>query len=380
MNEVKFTRQELYDLVWSQPMSEINKKYKNTDGGVRQICRKLEIPLPNAGYFALAQYGKTVMRRPLEDFSGEQTVLIELREGMVEGKENEEIVNQMTHAFFLREIEGDKRLNLMVLERLTNPDKLIVSVKDDLQKKEIRDTHEGIIYSSGSELDIRVNPKNTGRALRFMDTLIKALRTRGHDIHIKAGKTYVFIYEEEYVIWFREKLKKIIVKGPNWDHTEKRASGILTFRIDEYSYYSKEWSDGKQPIESRLSSILASLELMAKKRHDEQIEWEIKRQIQKEKDRIAKEIQDRKEKELIDFKDLFKNAIRHDKAEIIRKYAVQMEKFAGERNELTEELKAKIAWTMKKADWYDPFIEAEDELLNGVDREQLEFKKKSSWG
>lgn len=381
MNEVKFTRQELYDLVWSQPMSVINKTYKNTDGGVRQICRKLDVPLPNAGYWALAQYGKTVTRRPLGDFAGDQTVVIKLRDGIELNEENKEIVNQMTHSAFLKEIESDKRLNLIVPERLTNPDKLIVSVKDELQKEDTRDMYEGLIYSSGNELDIRVSPKNIGRALRFMDTLIKALRTRGHEIKIKGGNTYVSIFEEDYVIWLRERLKKVKIQRERWDYTEKRPSGTLTFRINEYHYYSKEWADGKHPLESRLPSILASLELMAKKRHDEQIRWEIQRQEQKEKERIAKEIQDRKEEELMNFKEIFKNAIRHDKAEIIRKYAAEMKKFAIARNEMTDELKAEIAWIMKKADWYDPFIEADDEFLDDVDRESLTFifKKTRQW-
>jgi len=52
MKEVKFTRQELYDLVWTESMLTLAKKYDISDVGLRKKCNKLEIPIPNAGYWA----------------------------------------------------------------------------------------------------------------------------------------------------------------------------------------------------------------------------------------------------------------------------------------------------------------------------------------
>jgi len=79
MKQVKFTRQELYDLVWSESMLSHAKKYAISDVGLRKKCRNLEIPLPNNGYWAKVQYGKKVIeRRPLGEFKGEQTVVLAL--------------------------------------------------------------------------------------------------------------------------------------------------------------------------------------------------------------------------------------------------------------------------------------------------------------
>ena len=44
-------------------------------------------------------------------------------------------------------------------------------------------------------------------------------------------------------------------------------------------------------------------------------------------------------------------------------------------NDLTNWLK----WARKKADWYDPFVEEDDKLLEDVDREKLTFKEKSTY-
>jgi hypothetical protein len=116
--------------------------------------------------------------------------------------------------------------------------------------------------------------------------------------------------------------------------------------------------------------------MKGRKLREERIERERYREEQKEKERVVKELQDRQEKELNDFNDLFRIAKRHAKAEKIRKYAHELERIAKEKNILNEELLQKIEWALKKADWYDPFIEADDELMRGIDREELKLHKK----
>ena len=60
MEEIKFTRKELYDLVWSSPLSVLAKKYNISDNGLRKNCIKMNIPLPETGYWQKLRYGKTV--------------------------------------------------------------------------------------------------------------------------------------------------------------------------------------------------------------------------------------------------------------------------------------------------------------------------------
>ena len=50
-------REELYEKVWSEPMSSLAPKYSLTDNGLKKICRKLEIPVPPRGYWARRQHG-----------------------------------------------------------------------------------------------------------------------------------------------------------------------------------------------------------------------------------------------------------------------------------------------------------------------------------
>jgi hypothetical protein len=46
-------------------------------------------------------------------------------------------------------------------------------------------------------------------------------------------------------------------------------------------------------------------------------------------------------------------------------------------NNLTEVTKTWLIWTRKKADWYDPFIESNDELLIEVNQDTLTLNRKS---
>ncbi len=47
----RFTRQELYDLVWSEPMRDLATKYSISDRGLAKACAAADIPVPERGYW-----------------------------------------------------------------------------------------------------------------------------------------------------------------------------------------------------------------------------------------------------------------------------------------------------------------------------------------
>jgi len=63
----EFTRQELYDLVWSTPLTKLSKDFGLSDVGLRKVCIKHEIPTPPLGYWAKLNFGKTVQQTPLHE-------------------------------------------------------------------------------------------------------------------------------------------------------------------------------------------------------------------------------------------------------------------------------------------------------------------------
>src|SRR5690349_14522999 len=56
-----FTRQELYDLVWSQPMRALAHQIGISDVALAKHCKKANVPVPPRGYWARKQTGKPVV-------------------------------------------------------------------------------------------------------------------------------------------------------------------------------------------------------------------------------------------------------------------------------------------------------------------------------
>ena len=51
----RLTRQELHQLVWSEPIRLLSKKFDISDAGLAKLCRRHHIPVPRRGYWAKRQ-------------------------------------------------------------------------------------------------------------------------------------------------------------------------------------------------------------------------------------------------------------------------------------------------------------------------------------
>jgi hypothetical protein len=60
-----FTRQELYDLVWSEPVQGVAKRLSISDRGLAKVCVAANIPVAARGYWAKLKAGKPATRVPL---------------------------------------------------------------------------------------------------------------------------------------------------------------------------------------------------------------------------------------------------------------------------------------------------------------------------
>ena len=375
MENTILTRQELYDLVWENPLSKLAKKYNLSDNGLRKVCKKLDIPLPKNGHWQKIQYNKKVSKEKLPlNNTVETSITLKFRdnsETIINGIENE--LNQLT-----KEIKNVLKDTIIFPEKLTRPLQLIVDTKNDLKTKEPSYYHniKGLLNTSPGVLNITVAQQNVKRALLFMDIFIKAIKKRGHNLVIKEG-TKVVIDNVLLDIGLRERLKRTVVKGTHWDTTELNPSNILSLRLDAYP--AVEWTDtNTNKLEDKIPNIIAKLELQAVKEKKEAIEREI-RHIEYERQRkIEQDFKARKEQEIIKTKILFSDAEKFDKATIYRNFIAATEQKATKENNLTEELKEWIKWANEKADWFDPFTNKEDDLLNDNDREEFHKPKQSN--
>src|SRR5258708_14245576 len=67
-NPLTLTRQSLYELVWSKPMSTLANEFGITDVGLAKRCRAVDVPIPYRGYWARRAAGQTPPRLPLPKY------------------------------------------------------------------------------------------------------------------------------------------------------------------------------------------------------------------------------------------------------------------------------------------------------------------------
>ena len=365
MIQITLTRQALYNLVWSTPLTTLAEQYAISDVGLGKRCVKMHIPLPKAGHWAKVHAGQRVKMTPLStnDTCPQEIRLTPRELGDYWPKSAPTPLNTLIKA-----IENDPRLSLTVPDQLTDPDELIDIAGKSLTKNQNHHWPNVLAHTSSHQITIKVAPQNIARALRFMDTFIKAIRSRGHDIKLGYQQTYVVIEGEEIAINFRERLKKITVEE-KWTSTEFIPTGVLSLNA-KASIQTMAWKDGRLPLEKQLSTIMAKLELWGQALKAKRLEWEKRAAEQAEKERIALARKQRKEKELSDFKLLLQQAHRWRETTILREYIAAVANQADTHN-APKDLQAWLAWARQKADWYDPLVEREDELLADIDRDRI---------
>ena len=61
-DQTKLSREELYDLEWSKPLTTLAKEHGISDNGLRKICKKL----PKAGHWLKLEHGKPIVVEKLK--------------------------------------------------------------------------------------------------------------------------------------------------------------------------------------------------------------------------------------------------------------------------------------------------------------------------
>lgn len=264
----------------------------------------------------------------------------------------------------VQRVETDSNINLIVPANLKNPHPLI---KDITSSHFITDRYypmAGKVMTKGESFDLIVGKANFVRAKLILDTFIKAIEGRGHQIRFEDGNTFLETFGEKLRIRFWEK-SKYIGQVKEYTFRDKELTGILSiqyFRI--LNYVEREWCDTpNMKLEEKLGRVIGSLEYYGQKEKADRLEREQRWRDQKLKDDLIQEHNSRKQADFNNFKTLLSNSLRWEKAQSIRAYISHLRKnpehFPG-----TENLNDWIDWANDKADWFDPLVSKPDQLLN----------------
>jgi len=267
---IEISRRELYEQVWTEPMSTLAKRYCISDVGLAKICKRNGIPRPGRGYWARIQAKQRVQRKPLPHRDIKSVIQIQANPHNIHNPEMKEIFTKVIPAM----AQLDKRI--AVPENLRNPHPLVKRSAEILKSSE-PDVRGIIEPNEEGCLDIRVSPQNFFRALRIMDALIKVLEGQGYEVLVLDNGTKVRIMDVSLGIRISEELRHKRLEARNHDldgyyrfgynryDTIPSVTGELCLSIQDADFYMagicrQNWKDGEsQQVEDCLRSFVSGL-------------------------------------------------------------------------------------------------------------------------
>lgn len=221
--EIKIlTRKELYDQVWSEPMSSLARKYGRSDVGLAKICKKHNIPRPSRGWWAQKQAGYKVQQVPLPKGNENETIRIAVDPDWASQHDR---VRGIVASTSRKKTLPEK---FCVSENLADPHPLTAASTDGLAS--VKPDINGLVPPPQDCLNVHVSLASQPRALRIVNALVKALEARGHDVRVSKESTVVVIHSVSIPIAIGEGLKPERLRAQ--DHN---LEGYYEFGYNKYS-------------------------------------------------------------------------------------------------------------------------------------------------
>jgi hypothetical protein len=346
---VRVTRRELYDQIWSRPVSRVCQAYGISDVTLARVCAEFSIPHPPRGYWAKKRAGRTVRRPRLRPLSADPAdEVLEFRVAPRPPALPPEVAERVA-------AERRPENRITVLERLTNPHVLVDRTERRLRSA--RPDEVGFVAPAVRGcLDLAVAPGTVDRALRVLDALVKALDARGLRVAVRddgpgrrsevlvAGERIGFRLSEDTERVERpatadERDEDLLFHGRVRPRYRRIPDGRLVLRITDGQALRRCWSDrADRRVEGFLNSFVAGLTLAAedqKRERAKAAEW-ARRRDEEERERQAadRRRQDddcRRRDEEARLQDLLNQAAAWARAEQVRAYVDAVCRAAGDR-------------------------------------------------
>lgn len=395
------TREELFQKVWTQPVSIVAKEYQITDNALRKRCMHLNVPIPERGYWAKLRAGKPVHRPQLppltlpklqKPHTGECRKL-HLNSPALQFMKKRDREEILTLASILR-VGGP---NSQMLDSVT---KLVIQCKEWNNPKPAY-TFNGYsiprrtYFGDPPYLADAVSAKSYSRAFHLIDALLRALLpyeglmelVYDHSLRVNGENVCISISEEKdsiiHEVTDAERLKMLEYeearsKGryaskpqiPKYDHPW---SGRLKIVIQERFTFE----DCKAYVlEDRIGEILIALFEASNILRLQRIAADEKFEREAEARRIMVLKKQQYNAEIEKTHALLNKARDYETARMIREYIAAI-RTASAPDEIDQDW---IDWAEKKADWFDPSVAREDEIFgkrrheDDPDRKKLERK------
>lgn len=349
-NAFTITREQLYELVWSRPTTTIAKELGISDVAVSKICKKLNVPKPKLGHWAKKQHGKRVRQTPLPPLKPGTPERYTIHPTESKGFPPE-VQNIIDHQ---RDYENNEENIIVVKDTLHGSHRLVSQTSKSLSTA-YKDTYKRLELRSEG-LDILVTKDSTGRSLRIMDALLKALEKRGYPVSLEEGSTTVLLQDRKLSFGITETVKRIeLTEGIDVEYSWEREweyipTGKLSLEIKEHFHGQKAIRDGKtQRLEDCLNRFILLLVKSAEVMKIEEVEREAQwREYEKERE-IEQLARRKRELDIVRSDQLLKSSTEWQRCMMMRTY-IDAVKASKPRQSDQSEIEAWITWADDKID------------------------------
>lgn len=205
-------------------MTKVSRRHCLSDVALAKICRRMDIPVPERGYWARVAAGQKLTQPPLpaRGQGVPQTVQADPGRGRT----------------WASELKMADLTPVPVPGVLSSPHRLTLQLQKSFSRRS-PDSY-GRIGSSREDIDVKIAPSSIPRVLLFVDAFVKAAEDRGCSFVLPEtgydSGLEIVIQRQRVKFTVFEEATRLISKATRSGQTtiEFRQSGRLSFKIREH--------------------------------------------------------------------------------------------------------------------------------------------------
>ena len=180
LNYLTMSRKDLYDLVWSKPMTEIAASLGISDVALAKRCAAVAIPVPPRGYWAKVRAGQTPPKTPLATrrLPGAPAPDLDVQIPKREPDPPSPPKPAATAAELAMRAKVDGEIPIVPLN-LVDPHPAVKRTAIELKVRKVADFRWAKGERSGPIMSVAVSDDVMERALRIADAVLKAAEASG---------------------------------------------------------------------------------------------------------------------------------------------------------------------------------------------------------
>jgi hypothetical protein len=307
MSGTRFTRAELYEFVWTDPMSTIAPQFGLSGVALRKACIKARVPVPPRGHWAKKAAGKPTGRSPLPPrpagMADEITIGGRHWHAYVPWTEAEllgpvpdpPVFDESVDALRERVRKQIGRVGVARSLSKTHPSIAAVLEEDERRREKRRNS----LFASVLDEPIYETPL-ARRRLRILNALFNAVARAGGKGRVSVDGTdsetiAVVVHEQHVVIGLNPVPDRRRRSGAEPKAKRKQILRLAILRGHRTDSERVGWQDDEVPLENRIAEVAAEVVVTAEVQYREHCmrlhEWRIQRKAELEAERRRREVE-----------------------------------------------------------------------------------------